>query len=47
MCLQDPYGQVNPLYETPVVDKMSTQPQKVSFLTPQGVKQTFLATTLL
>lgn len=45
--LQDPYGQVNPLYHTPVVDKMAVQPQKVSFVTPDGVKQVFMATTLM
>lgn len=28
--MQDPYGQVNPVYRPPVVDKMGVQPQKVS-----------------
>lgn len=45
--VQDPYGQVNPLYTPPVVDKMSVQPQKVSFTTPDGTRQTFMATTVM
>jgi hypothetical protein len=38
---------VNPLYVPPVVDKMSVQPQKVSFTTPDGTRQTFMATTVM
>ncbi len=45
--MQDPFGQINPLYDVPVVDKMSVPPQKVAFTLPNGVKQHFLATTLM
>ena len=45
--LQDPHGQVNPLYEMPAQDELAlTMPQKVAFYSPEGTRMAFVATAL-